>query len=90
MRKKIHYAGIQEIANALDVSHSTVVNWRRRHADFPAPIATLSFGSIWDLPKVLAWAERKGLPRRTLSERSTRATSDTDTPTPEDDHDRDH
>ena len=38
----------------------TVHDWRRRHADFPKPIAVLTMGMVWHWPDVEAWARRTG------------------------------
>ena len=41
--------GAHEIAQRLGVARPQVVHeWRRRHADFPQPIATLKTALIWD------------------------------------------
>ena len=49
--------GAAEIAERLGVGKSTVVHdWRRRHADFPAPVSELSMGLLWYWPDVEAWA----------------------------------
>ncbi len=34
---------------------NTVQSWRRRHADFPQPVAQLAAGPIWNWPTVEAW-----------------------------------
>jgi predicted DNA-binding transcriptional regulator AlpA len=53
--------GAHEIAERLDVSRSQVVHvWRKRHADFPEPIATLRSALIWDWTHVEAWAQATG------------------------------
>jgi hypothetical protein len=31
-------------------------DWRRRHEDFPEPVAKLKRGPIWDWPDVERWA----------------------------------
>ena len=57
--------GAAEIATRLGLSlPQTVHDWRRRHSDFPAPVATLKMGMIWNWPDVEAWARRT---RRLLS-----------------------
>jgi len=54
-----------EIAELAGVSRPTVSNWRRRHADFPAPIATAPRGGdLFVLADVEDWLERHG---RTIS-----------------------
>jgi len=53
--------GAHEIAARLGVSRPQVVHdWRRRHPDFPAPIAQLKTALIWDWRDVEAWAVRTG------------------------------
>ena len=37
-----------------------VYSWRRRHADFPAPIARLRIGFVWSWPDVERWARKTG------------------------------
>ncbi len=49
--------GAFEIAQRLGVARSQVVHeWRRRHRDFPAPVATLKTALIWDWREVEHWA----------------------------------
>ena len=49
--------GAHEIAQRLGVSRPQVVHeWRRRHQDFPDPIATLKTAFIWDWREVQEWA----------------------------------
>jgi predicted DNA-binding transcriptional regulator AlpA len=53
--------GAAEIADRLGLGRGSVVHdWRRRHPDFPAPVATLSMGLVWVWPDVEAWARRTG------------------------------
>ncbi len=53
--------GAHEIAQRLGVARPQVVHeWRRRHADFPQPIATLKTALIWDWRDVERWAEKTG------------------------------
>lgn len=48
--------GAHEIAVRLGLSFPNVVHtWRRRHQDFPAPVAELRAGLIWDWNDVAAW-----------------------------------
>ena len=55
--------GATEIAQRLGVSAPQVIySWRRRHDDFPAPVAELSIGLVWAWPDVEAWARRTGRP----------------------------
>lgn len=51
--------GAHEIAERLGVARPQVVHdWRRRHEDFPQPIAQLKTALIWDWSEVEAWARR--------------------------------
>jgi predicted DNA-binding transcriptional regulator AlpA len=56
-----HLVGAHEIAERLGLSHAQSVHTlRRRHADFPEPVATLKTALIWDWRQVLTWAVRTG------------------------------
>jgi hypothetical protein len=51
--------GANEIADRLQVAFPQMVHeWKRRHKDFPKPIASLSMGLIWDWSEVEAWARK--------------------------------
>lgn len=53
--------GASEIADRLHIAQpQTVHTLRKRHADFPAPIARLKNAYIWVWPEVEAWAQRTG------------------------------
>ena len=53
--------GAFEIAQRLGVARSQVVHeWRRRHRDFPEPVATLKPALIWDWREVEHWARKSG------------------------------
>lgn len=53
--------GAMEIAQRLGMKRPQVVyGWRRRHAEFPDPIARLSIGNVWNWPEVEAWAKKTG------------------------------
>lgn len=49
-----------EIAEHLEVSLAAVRKWRQRDLGFPAPLAVLAIGPIWDLAEVLEWARTTG------------------------------
>lgn len=53
--------GASEIADRLGLAQpQTVHAWRRRHADFPAPVAELQQALIWYWPDVEQWALATG------------------------------
>lgn len=53
--------GAHEIAQRLGVARPQVIHeWRRRHLDFPEPIATLKTALIWDWVEVRIWARTSG------------------------------
>lgn len=57
---------VAEVAERLGTTSGTVHSWRRRHADFPAPLTTLAVGPIWRWEDVARWAavpRRPGRPR---------------------------
>lgn len=51
--------GRQEIAERAGTTPGMVDAWRRRHADFPAPLVTLRQGPVWDWATVAPWVERQ-------------------------------
>jgi predicted DNA-binding transcriptional regulator AlpA len=53
-------AGVDELAAELGVSRDAIHKWRKRHSDFPEPVATLSMGMLWSRPDVIAWAKKTG------------------------------
>jgi hypothetical protein len=58
---------VAEIAQRAGVAWSTVQSWRRRHADFPAPLVTLAAGPVWDWADVERWIavpRPQGRPRK--------------------------
>ena len=49
--------GTHEIAERIGRAFPSIVRaWKRRHKDFPKPIATLSMGKIWNWKEVEDWA----------------------------------
>lgn len=53
--------GASEIIKRLGLKRTQVVHlWRRRHPDFPDPIASLDMGLVWHWPEVERWAKRSG------------------------------
>jgi len=49
--------GIAEVAQLAGVSRAAVTNWRSRRSDFPAPVADLRAGPVFDGPTVMAWLQ---------------------------------
>jgi len=53
--------GAAEIADRLGLAQvQTVHTLRRRHPDFPEPVASLKRAHIWAWPDVAAWAQATG------------------------------
>lgn len=53
--------GAAEIADRLGLSHAqTVHTLRRRHTDFPEPVAKLRTALVWSWPDVESWARATG------------------------------
>lgn len=52
--------GANEIAERLGVQYRVVHDWRRRHGDFPEPVAHLKTALIWSWPEVERWAKQTG------------------------------
>lgn len=57
-------AGVSELAEEHGVVRAAVVNWRRRHADFPEPLIVLSTGPVFSRRQVCAWQATR--PERNL------------------------
>ncbi len=56
-----YLVGAHEIAERLKLSHAQSVHTiRKRHEDFPKPIATLKTALIWDWREVEKWARDTG------------------------------
>lgn len=53
--------GTKEIAERLGVARPAVIHdWRRRHTDFPEPLATVSGVHLWRWSDVKRWAKLTG------------------------------
>lgn len=60
-RNKVDLVGSREIAERIGLAHPEGVHtWRQRHADFPAPLARLAIGYVWDWSDIESWAVRTG------------------------------
>jgi hypothetical protein len=61
MQKKVSpedLVGAHEIAERTGLAFPNLVHtWRRRHEDFPKPIAELHAGLIWNWLEVKKWLE---------------------------------
>ena len=55
----LQLVGPAELTKLFGVSRSRTVQISNGR-DFPAPLAVLTMGSVWDLDDVTAWAESKG------------------------------
>ncbi|MCO5967499.1 N-6 DNA methylase [Actinoallomurus soli] len=49
-----------DISRLAGVTRATVSNWRRRHADFPAPVGGTDTSPAYDLAAVRAWLSARG------------------------------
>lgn len=57
--------GAAEIADRLGMGHRESVHvLRRRHPDFPEPVAHLRTALVWAWPDVRRWVLRTGIPKR--------------------------
>lgn len=50
---------VAEIAARSGRSPNTVQSWRRRHRNFPRPIATLAAAPVWEWSDVAAWIDAR-------------------------------
>jgi hypothetical protein len=53
-------AGVAEIAELLGVSRQRINALVKTHPEFPAPLAELTAGRIWDIDAIRQWAARTG------------------------------
>lgn len=51
--------GVYEIAELANVSPSAVANWRKRFADFPAPLVELKSGPVFSENQIKLWLARR-------------------------------
>jgi len=62
--------GLHDVADRIGQPRNTVNVWRRRYADFPAPVATLHMGQVYTWPDILAWLNTR---RPAIAERISNA-----------------
>ena len=55
---------LTEIARRHGTTVGTIQSWRRRHANFPAPLMVLAIGPVWDYATVRDWLARPRRPGR--------------------------
>jgi predicted DNA-binding transcriptional regulator AlpA len=58
MAKSLRLVGLAEVAAMLGVTKRTALRNSRR-ADFPAPLAELAMGPVWDADDVEEWDDRR-------------------------------
>lgn len=71
---------VAEVAARSGRSVHTIQSWRRRHRDFPAPVASLATGPVWTWPIVERWIRTRRVDGRDVGRRPVRpaAVSPTD------------
>jgi hypothetical protein len=57
-RERLRLGGVAEVAKLLAITKSALAD-RRRHYDFPEPIARLQCGPIWHLDEIQAYANQR-------------------------------
>lgn len=60
MTTRLPLLGLIEIGQRACVQRPVVSTWRRRHADFPVPVADLAVGPVFWGPEVDTWLDRTG------------------------------
>lgn len=55
---------VAEVAARSGRSVNTIQSWRRRHSDFPEPVASLAAGPVWTWPVVERWVRGRDSARR--------------------------
>ena len=54
------FVSVYEISERAGRPVNTVQSWRRRHGDFPPPVAQLAAGPIWKWSAVEGWIAARG------------------------------
>lgn len=52
--------GLVEIAQRAGVQRPVVSTWRKRHPEFPAPVAELHIGPVFWWPTIKEWLQQTG------------------------------
>lgn len=59
MGKSDDLVSLFEIAEMARVTPSAVANWRKRHSDFPAPVAELRSGPVFRVTQIRSWLRKR-------------------------------
>lgn len=59
MTARLRLWGLTEIAEHYAIRRQLAQKWAK-HSAFPAPLAELAQGRVWDAAEVIAWGERHG------------------------------
>lgn len=54
--------GVYEISQLANVGTSAVINWRKRHSDFPKPVKKLQSGAVFEKKQILFWLRKREAP----------------------------
>lgn len=57
--RKLELWGLQEMAGYYAIRRQLAAKWTTR-SDFPAPLAELAQGRVWDAGEIKAWGDRHG------------------------------
>lgn len=55
--------GVAEIAHAAGVGNAAVINWGKRHPDFPRPLMVMAAGPVWVWAGVAEWLTIHDMPK---------------------------
>src|SRR5689334_4821184 len=58
---KLELMGLYEVAQVAGVTPQAVSNWVSRKPSFPAPLALLASGAVWDGSVIRAWLTEQQL-----------------------------
>lgn len=57
---EFNLVGVSEIAAMVGMSRQAVSNWRKRHKDFPKPLAELEGGPVFHYKTIEQWLVKRG------------------------------